>query len=148
MNITWHIKTFDELKAIELYQILKIRAEVFILEQNCNYLDIDDSDQKAWHIWAEHEGHIAAYCRTFPAGVKYPEASIGRVLTAQAYRQMALGKALILKALLSIEINFKTISVRISAQDYLLKFYSDLGFVDTGKKYLEDDIPHTEMIKL
>lgn len=146
-NVVWKIKTFPELSTKELYQILKIRQEVFIVEQTCYYLDADGYDDKALHIWAEREGEVLAYCRLFNPGIKYPEASIGRVLTNQKFRKMKLGKILLKIALTAIETRFRTKSVRISAQDYLLKFYSEFGFLDTGLKYLEDDIPHTEMVR-
>ena len=147
-SIVWKIKPFSELSAQELYQILKIRQEVFIVEQTCYYLDADGYDQQAVHIWAEKEGEILAYSRVFEPGIKYKEASIGRVLTNPNYRKNKLGKILIRFSINTIEARFRTQSIRISAQDYLLHFYSEFGFQDTGKKYLEDDIPHTEMVRV
>jgi ElaA protein len=144
-NIIWKIKTFDEFTVPELYNVLKARIDVFVVEQNCPYPDLDDYDQKAVHIWAEENGEVLANCRIFDKGIKYPEASIGRVLTTEKARGKRLGKQLIQYALDAIEARFHTSEVRISAQDYLLKFYGEFGFKDTGKKYLEDDIPHTEM---
>lgn len=146
-DIIWKIKSFENLSNKELYEILKLRQEVFIVEQTCYYLDADGYDEKAVHLWAEKEEQIVAYCRIFPQGIKYPETSIGRVLTHPVFRNLQLGKILIKFALETIETRFDTKKCRISAQDYLLKFYSDFGFVDTGKKYLEDDIPHTEMVR-
>ncbi|OWK75034.1 GNAT family N-acetyltransferase [Flavobacteriaceae bacterium JJC] len=146
-GIIWKIKSFPELSTEELYSILKIRQEVFIVEQTCYYLDADGYDEKAVHIWAEKEGAVLAYCRIFNPGIKYPEASIGRVLTNPKFRKLQLGKFLMRIALDSIETRIASRSVRISAQDYLLKFYSEFGFLDTGFKYLEDDIPHTEMVR-
>lgn len=146
-SIVWKIKPFARLSTEELYQILKIRQEVFIVEQTCYYLDADGYDQQAVHIWAESAGEILAYARVFEPGIKYAEASIGRVLTNPKYRKNNLGKILIRFSIDTIEARFRTRSIRISAQDYLLSFYSEFGFVDTGKKYLEDDIPHTEMLK-
>ncbi|MBU8883691.1 GNAT family N-acetyltransferase [Kaistella sp. DKR-2] len=146
-GIIWKIKSFPQLSTEELYSILKIRQEVFIVEQTCYYLDADGYDEKAVHIWAEKEGEVLAYCRIFNLGIKYPEASIGRVLTNPKFRKLKLGKFLMTVALDSIETRFASRSVRISAQDYLLKFYSEFGFLDTGLKYLEDDIPHTEMVR-
>ncbi|MBP3840274.1 MAG: GNAT family N-acetyltransferase, partial [Chryseobacterium sp.] len=143
-ELIWKIKDFDELSIKELYDVLKIRQEVFIVEQTCYYLDADGYDEVAVHIWAEREGNILAYCRIFDRGIKYPEASIGRVLTHPDHRNLSLGKILVKLALSTIESRFRTNEVRISAQDYLLAFYSEFGFVDTEKKYLEDDIPHTE----
>lgn len=147
-SIVWKIKPFSKLSTEELYQILKIRQEVFIVEQTCYYLDADGYDQQAVHIWAEKEGEILAYSRVFEPGIKYKEASIGRVLTNPNYRKNNLGKILIRFSINTIEARFRTQSIRISAQDYLLRFYSEFGFQDTGKKYLEDDIPHTEMVRV
>lgn len=146
-NIVWKIKTFDELAVPELYAVLKARIDVFVIEQNCPYPDLDNYDQKAVHIWAEEDGNVLAYCRIFNKGIKYEETSIGRVLTSELGRGKSLGKQLIRYAVDTIENRFHTSEIRISAQDYLLKFYGDFGFEDTGKKYLEDDIPHTEMIR-
>lgn len=144
-NIIWKIKTFEEFTVPELYNVLKARINVFVVEQNCPYPDLDDYDQKAVHIWAEQDGEVLANCRIFDKGIKYPEASIGRVLTTEKARGKNLGKQLIAYAIETIEARFRTDQIRISAQDYLLKFYGEFGFEDTGKKYLEDDIPHTEM---
>lgn len=144
-NIIWKIKTFEEFTVPELYNVLKARINVFVVEQNCPYPDLDDYDQKAVHIWAEQDGEVLANCRIFDKGIKYPEASIGRVLTTEKARGKNLGKQLIAYAIETIEARFRTYQIRISAQDYLLKFYGEFGFEDTGKKYLEDDIPHTEM---
>ena len=145
-NLVWKVKNFSELSAEEIYKILNIRQEVFVVEQKCYYLDADNYDQKATHLWAEKNGEIVAYLRVFPKGIKYPEASIGRVLTSLSVRGESLGKSLVAFSLQIIFHQLRCKSMRISAQDYLIKFYSDFGFVDTGKKYLEDEIPHTEMI--
>ncbi len=145
-NIVWKIKKFDEFTVPELYNVLKARIDVFVVEQNCPYPDLDNYDQKAVHIWAEENGEVLANCRIFDKRIKYSEASIGRVLTTEKARGKKLGKQLIQYALDAIEARFHTSEVRISAQDYLLKFYGEFGFKDTGKKYLEDDIPHTEML--
>ena len=147
INAEWKIKTFSELTTTELYAIIKVRIDVFVVEQDCPYPDCDDYDQKAIHLWAENNGEVLAYCRIFDKGIKYPETSIGRVVTTQNARGTGLGKQLIKYALEIIENRLETSEIRISAQDYLLKFYSDFGFADTGKKYLEDNIPHTEMFR-
>lgn len=147
INADWKIKTFSELTTPELYEIIKARVNVFVVEQDCPYPDLDDNDQKAIHLWAENNGEVLAYCRIFDKGIKYPETSIGRVVTTENGRGTGLGKQLIKYALEIIENRLGTSEVRISAQDYLLKFYSDFGFQDTGKKYLEDNIPHTEMFR-
>lgn len=146
-NFTWTIKAFDELSTKELYSILKARIDVFVVEQNCPYPDVDGYDPQAIHLWAEDKGEVVAYCRIFEPGIKYPETSIGRVLTNQKYRKMNLGKTLMRFAINIIEARYPKSSIRISAQDYLLTFYKELGFFPTGKNYLEDDIPHSEMLK-
>ncbi|MEG0761405.1 ElaA protein [Chryseobacterium piscicola] len=146
-NIIWKIKNFEEITTAELYEIIKARVDVFVVEQDCPYPDLDGYDQQAIHLWAEQENNVLAYCRIFDKGIKYNETSIGRVLTSEKGRGKNLGKQLIQYALETIENRFKTLEVRISAQDYLLKFYSGFGFQDTGKKYLEDNIPHTEMFR-
>lgn len=147
-KIIWSIKTFQQLTSLELYQILKARVDVFVVEQVCPYPECDNSDQNAIHLWAEQRGEILAYCRIFDKGEKYEEASIGRVLTTQKGRGKKLGLQLMKYAIAAIEYRFRTSSIRISAQDYLLKFYCEFGFIDTGKKYLEDEIPHTEMLRI
>ena len=141
------IKKFNDIETLLLYKILKLRCAVFVVEQNCPYPDLDDYDQKAVHLWAENEGEILAYCRIFDKGIKYKETSIGRVITTEKGRGKGLGRQLIKYALEVIENRLHQTEVRISAQDYLLRFYSDFGFVDTGKKYLEDNLPHTEMFR-
>lgn len=146
-DIFWKIKSFDELSTDELYRIIQERVNVFVVEQTCPYPELDGYDRKAIHLWAERGDEVLAYCRIFAPGIKYPEASIGRVLTNFENRRKDLGRVLMKFAIHTIETRYKTSSVRISAQDYLLKFYSEFGFEDTGKKYLEDDIPHTEMLR-
>lgn len=146
-NIIWKIKTFEEFTVPELYAVIKARVDVFVVEQDCPYPDLDGYDQKAIHLWAEEDGDVLAYCRIFDKGIKYNEASIGRVLTTEKARGKSLGKQLIAYAVQAIENRFRTSEIRISAQDYLLRFYGGFGFEDTGKKYLEDNIPHTEMLR-
>jgi ElaA protein len=146
-EVVWKVKTFRELTTDELYAIASVRIEVFVVEQQCPYPDLDGYDQQAVHLWAEKNGEVIAYCRIFNPGIKYPEASIGRVLTAPKFRNLKLGKVLMRFAVNTVETRFRTAEIRISAQDYLLKFYDEFGFADTGKKYLEDDIPHTEMVR-
>jgi ElaA protein len=118
-----------------------------VVEQNSPYSDLDNYDQKALHIWLEYKGEIVAYCRVFPPNIKYTEASIGRVVCQPKYRGENWGRKLMLKAIATVENEFETTAIRISAQDYLLNFYQSLGFSPTDKKYLEDGLPHTEMVK-
>ena len=143
----WQIKSFSELSTKELYQILQARIDVFVVEQNCPYPETDGYDERALHLWAEKNGEIAAYCRIFAPGIKYEVPSIGRVLTAEKFRGQNFGKGLMKIAVDIIETKFATAKIQISAQDYLLKFYEEFGFRSTGNSYLEDDIPHTEMLR-
>ncbi|QDP85388.1 GNAT family N-acetyltransferase [Chryseobacterium sp. SNU WT5] len=146
-TIVWKIKSFAELTAFELHQILQARIDVFVVEQNCPYNEVDGDDPNALHLWGELDQEIVAYCRIFKPGIKYKEASIGRVLTPLKFRKNKLGKRLMNFAIQIISSQFRTSEITISAQDYLIAFYTDLGFRSTAKSYLEDNIPHTEMKK-
>lgn len=141
----WQIKSFDQLTAEELYGILQLRIDVFVVEQNCPYPETDGADLRAVHLWAEMDGKTVACCRIFPAGIKYDVPSIGRVATHADYRGLSLGKKLMTLAVSASASRHNTQEIQISAQDYLLRFYQNFGFVPTGKRYLEDNIPHTEM---
>jgi ElaA protein len=146
--MNWHIKSFTELSTDELYKILQLRSAVFVVEQNCPYLDMDDKDRKAIHLWnMDHEGNVTAYCRLLPAGISYTEPSIGRVATASTIRKTGVGRVLMQKAISYIHDTWNQHVIRISAQLYLDKFYTSLGFEQVGESYLEDDIPHIEMLK-
>ncbi len=148
MTIHWKYKAFQELTLEELYSIIKLRLEIFVVEQNCPYQDADDKDMKAFHLMGyTQSGVLVCYCRVLPQGVSYAEVSIGRVVSSSLVRGSGVGKLLMTEALKMIEKQFGiTSSVRISAQSYLIKFYESFGFKTTGKEYLEDDIPHTEML--
>ena len=146
-NILWKLQTFEQLSTQDLYKIIKARIDVFVVEQNCPYPDCDDTDQIALHLWAEANGKVMAYCRIFPEGIKYSEASIGRVLTTEKGRGRNLGRQMMKYAVEAIENRLHTSEIRISAQDYLISFYQEFGFSPTDKKYLEDDLPHTEMYR-
>jgi len=145
MPIHWKIKTFEELSTPELYQILRLRSEVFVVEQNCVYQDIDNKDQKAWHLFGEFEGEIIAYSRLFQPGDYFEFSSIGRVIVAEKHRDKNYGHELINLSILAIKNQFNEDSITISAQLYLKKFYETHGFIATSETYLEDDIPHIEM---
>lgn len=148
MNITWIFKTFDELNSTELYDIIALRQEVFVVEQNCPYQDADGKDKFSYHLLGYDEAMSpAAYSRIVLPGVSYQEISIGRVVTSKKYRSTGLGKILMKETLDKIQKHFGNIAIRISAQSYLVPFYSIYGFETTGKQYLEDNIPHTEMLK-
>lgn len=145
--MTWKIKKFHELTPSELYEILKARCEVFIMEQSCPYLDEDGYDASATHLFADDEGKIAAYCRLFHAGIKFPDASIGRVITTSAYRGTGLGRELMNRAIRFVTEDMNEPAIRISGQAYLRKFYESLGFEVVSEEYLEDGIPHYEMYR-
>ncbi len=145
MNLEWKIKRFNELSTAELYNLLKLRSEVFVVEQNCVYQDIDGKDQKALHLIGEFNSKIVAYARLFKAGDYFENASIGRVVVGTDYRDKKWGHELMQHAIAGIEEYFNSTKITISAQLYLQKFYESHGFVTTSETYLEDDIPHIEM---
>jgi ElaA protein len=146
INHVWQCKPFDTLRAAELYKLLQLRSAVFVVEQNCPYLDPDDKDVFALHVMCSRGNELLACARILPGGVSYNEVSIGRVVTAPAARGTGLGKQLMQFCLQQIDETFGNVSVRIGAQCYLEKFYSEFGFVRVGEDYLEDDIPHLEML--
>lgn len=139
---------FPELNVAQWYQIAQLRAEVFIVEQNCVYQDLDGRDQESLHLCIFEKGQLVAYCRLLPPGLAYENyASIGRVVTATAVRKSGMGRRLMKEALAALESRFHAVPIKISAQSYLLKFYESFGFEPFGDDYLEDGIPHRAMIK-
>lgn len=147
MSIIWHFKKFEELTTTELYSILQLRAEVFVVEQDCPYNDVDGKDEKCGHLWAVLDDKVIACTRIVPPGVSYGEASIGRVASHADYRHLKLGHQLMSHSLQIIENLYSETCVRISAQYYLKKFYEKIGFGQVSEEYLEDNIPHIEMLK-
>lgn len=147
MDIKFEVKRFDELSIKELYKILHLRAEIFVVEQDCVYQDIDNKDQKAIHVIGYKDEDIVAYTRLFDARDYYENASFGRVLVSEKERKYGYGHDLIKVSIKAIETNFKTKKIKISAQKYLKKFYESHGFIKLGEEYLEDGIPHIAMIK-
>lgn len=146
--ITWHIKAFEELTNYEIYKICVLRNAVFIVEQKCPYQDIDGLDDQCWHLWGEDgQGNLVAYLRLIPPGVTYEEASIGRVITAPAYRGQGVGNPLMEKALAFMDQQGYPI-LRIGAQQYARAYYEKWGFVADDDGYVEDDIPHIHMVRL
>ncbi len=150
--IEWQWAEFGELTTGELYQVLKLRQHVFIVEQNCIYEDIDDLDEAAWHLigWRiEISGArtIAAYLRVLGPGVKYKESSIGRVIVSQAARGVGLGKVLMAQAISIMNEKLSNTPVKLSAQYHLEGFYRDYGFETVSDPYDEDGILHVEMLK-
>lgn len=145
MKIQWKIKPFEALTTNELYDILRLRSEIFVVEQNCVYLDLDGKDKLALHLFGEYEGKIVAYSRLFKPGITFENASIGRVVVDANYRDRKWGHDLMREAIARIQLHFGESKITIGAQLYLKKFYESHGFVQTSEMYLEDDIPHIEM---
>ncbi len=143
----WRCLPFSALTTRELYRILAARSEVFVVEQDCVYQDPDDHDQSAFHVWAQSDGQqLAAYLRILPPGEKYPEASIGRVLTRVAWRGVGLGRTLMRQGIENCQRLFPDTPLRISAQAHLENFYGSFGFIPISAPYDEDGIPHIEML--
>ncbi len=143
MDLTWHLRTFAELSSDELYAILALRQRVFVVEQKCLYLDADGHDRVSRHLWAVRGDAIAAYLRIVPAGVKFSEVSIGRVLTAPEARGGGLGRELMKRGIEACG----AVPITISAQAYLETFYTELGFVRVSDVYDDDGIPHIDMTR-
>ena len=140
------IKNFSELSTEEIYNILKLRSEVFVVEQNCVYQDIDEKDKKATHLFIEKNNDIIAYTRIFKKGDYYEEnPSIGRVVVSKKERGKNLGKEIMLNSIEFIKKEIEGRKIELSAQKYLDKFYKDLDFYAEGEDYLEDGIPHQRM---
>ena len=141
------IKSFQELTTKELYDLLQLRSEVFVVEQDCVYQDIDGKDQKAIHVLGYHQETLVAYTRVFRSGDYFKESSIGRVVVAENYRAYQYGYAIMKASIDAIENQFKESTIKISAQTYLKGFYNNLDFYEVGEEYLEDGIPHIKMIR-
>lgn len=147
-TISWEIKSFEGLTNKELYNILRLRAEVFVVEQNCPYLDLDGKDAYSFHLMGINEKNkLIAYARLLPADISFKEVSIGRVVTSPAARRTGAGVDLMQNAIQAIAEKFGRVPVRIGAQLYLKKFYERFGFVQDSAMYLEDGIEHIEMLK-
>jgi ElaA protein len=145
--MNWILKPFDVLTPIELYKILQLRNEVFIVEQNCPYQDCDNKDVYAWHLMGMMEDRLLAYSRLLAPGISYSESSIGRVVSSPSTRKTGMGKKLMQESIEQIRNLFHTDNIRIGAQLYLQKFYESFGFIRNGDIYLEDNIPHIVMLK-
>jgi ElaA protein len=139
------VRSYKELTVDELYEALKLRCAIFVIEQNCNYQDMDDKDQGSYHLLGYEGKQLVAYARILPKGLSYKEASIGRVVVDQNFRRKGSGVELMKEAIAQTQKIFNTNEIVISAQCYLEKFYGDLGFKSEGESYLEDDIPHIKM---
>ncbi|WP_418510414.1 GNAT family N-acetyltransferase [Corallibacter sp.] len=139
-------KTFQELTTQELYDILQLRSEVFVVEQDCVYQDIDGKDQKALHVLGYKNNVVVAYTRIFKPGDYFEKASIGRVVVAKNERQHKYGYDIMEASIQAIKEHYNETDIKISAQCYLNKFYNNLGFKAIGEDYLEDGIPHIAMV--
>lgn len=144
--MNWKIKEFKKLKLEEIYNILQLRNDIFIVEQECPYQDCDGKDEKSYHLFSEENGKIIAYLRILEKGVSYDEISIGRVCVEKSYRGKGISRKMMLKAIEFVENNLNEDTIKIQAQAYLLDFYSSLGFKVVSKEYLEDNIPHIDML--
>ncbi|GAA3566639.1 GNAT family N-acetyltransferase [Snuella lapsa] len=145
--LTIKIKTFSELNIHELYDMLQLRSEVFVVEQNCVYQDLDGKDERALHVLGLKHDRLVAYTRIFGPGYYFKEASIGRVVVAKNERDHQYGYDIMKASIEAVHNYFKTTTIKISAQVYLKKFYTNLGFKSIGEAYLEDGIPHIVMLK-
>ena len=143
----FNIKRFNELSTHELYVILQLRSEVFVVEQDCVYQDLDNKDQDAFHVLGVLDNEIVAYARIFKPGDYFLESSIGRIVVKKEFRKFKYGYKLVENSIQFIENNLQQNTILISAQSYLTKFYNSLGFIRVGEEYLEDGIPHIKMLK-
>lgn len=146
MEITWRCKAFDDLAPAELYAILQLRNEVFVVEQNCVYQDCDGKDPASFHFMGWQLNKLVAYTRLLPAGVAYEQISIGRVVTSPSARGRQVGRELMVRSIEKLHELFGVSPVKIGAQYYLKTFYESLGFSQSGDRYLEDGIGHIPMI--
>ena len=147
MDVGWRQVPFKALTLQELYEVLQLRAEVFVIEQDCAYQDMDGKDQAAVHLLGSANGELVAYARCFPAGVKFADASIGRVITRQSLRASGVGHELMRQAIACVAQQWGQQAIRISAQARLENFYLQHGFIKKGEPYIEDGIPHLEMLR-
>lgn len=147
MQIEWRRKRFEELTPQELYAILQLRIEVFVVEQNCVFQDADDKDQGSYHLMGWQDNKLVAYTRLVPPGHIYEQASIGRVVTSPSVRRLGAGKQLMQQSILAVYQLFGQGPIKIGAQFYLKNFYESLGFQQISAIYLEDGIEHIYMLK-
>lgn len=146
MTLSHRVKAFQDLTVNELYELLKLRSEVFVVEQNCVFLDQDDKDQKCYHLMLYSGDQLVGYSRLVPAGLSYTEMAIGRVITSPSARGKGFGKVVMEQSIEQCHHLFGAGPIRLGAQVYAKGFYASLGFVEDGEEYLEDEIPHVEMV--
>lgn len=147
MQVQWLLKKFEELTPYQLYAILQLRNEVFVVEQNCVFQDADDKDQNAYHLMGFSENMLVAYTRIISPGEIYHEPSIGRVITSPSVRRTGIGKELMQQSIDALYSLFGKVPIKISAQLYLKKFYESFGFQQVSEVYIEDHIEHIRMVK-
>jgi ElaA protein len=145
--MTIEVKKFDELNTTTLYDILQLRSEIFVVEQDCVYQDLDGKDQKALHVIGKKKNKVVAYTRVFRSGDYFEHSSIGRVVVAKDQRQYGYGKVIMNASIKAVKEHLNEDIIKISAQTYLKKFYNGLGFKEYGEEYLEDGIPHVAMMR-
>ncbi len=141
------VKSFDELSKKELYDLLQLRSEVFVIEQDCIYQDIDGKDERALHVLGWEDGKLIAYARCFQPGDYFEQAAIGRILVRENYRKFGYGHQITKASIKAIETKYKADTIKISAQIYLVIFYESHGFKTIGDRYMEDGIPHIAMVR-
>jgi len=146
-TLNWSVKSLDEIQPLQLYSMLKLRADVFIIEQNCIYPDMDGKDEHAMHVLGFKDKEVVAYTRVFDKGGYFDKASLGRVVVKESERRFKYGHELIRQSIKAIEDNYGNQPIKISAQQYLIKFYERHGFQAVGEEYLEDGIPHIGMLR-
>ncbi len=146
-KIDWSLKKFEDLSALELYEILRLRSEVFVVEQNCVFLDMDDKDQFSQHLQGRIDGQLAAVVRILPPGLAYDEPSIGRVVSSPKFRRKGVGIELMKTAIEKTISLYGAVPIKIGAQLYLKNFYESFGFLQCSETYMEDNIPHIKMIR-
>jgi ElaA protein len=144
----WSCKKFDELSPYEVYAILQLRNEVFVVEQQCIFQDADNKDLHCYHLMCTNDKQLVAYSRLVPPGISFHEASIGRVVNFPKMRQKGLGRELMQRSIEECHRLFGNISIKIGAQLYLKNFYESLGFEQCSEVYLEDEIQHIEMMRV
>ncbi|WP_026729879.1 GNAT family N-acetyltransferase [Flavobacterium denitrificans] len=147
MNYSYTIKAFGEFTNLELYEMLRLRSEVFVVEQNCVYQDLDNKDPKSFHLLYYANDELAGCTRLLPTGLSYDDISIGRVVIAPTFRGLGLGKKIMEASIAGCQEKFGKSPIRISAQYHLSNFYQSLGFMEQGEPYDEDGIPHIEMLR-
>lgn len=145
--LRWELKTFQQLSSFELYEVMRLRGEIFVVEQNCPFVDADGRDIPSHHLCGYRQNELVAYARIVPPEVCYSEPSIGRVLTAAKYRKLGYGKQLMQQAINVTESLHGNIPIRIGAQYYLKRFYEEFGFQDVNDYYVEDGIAHLVMLR-